>query len=101
MSTLLETEFEMKNKRFDIDYHYFLMTILGDSGYRVEIEHQSDDESVTCVITFYQGRSREKKVVCKQTVLKDRFGDGQDILERTTFMTLQYALSDFIKNNLK
>jgi len=63
----------MKQKRFDIDYHYFLMTILSDSWYSVEIEHKSDDKSATCFITFYQGRSREKKVVCKQTMLNDRF----------------------------
>jgi hypothetical protein len=91
----------MKNKRFDIDYHYFLDTILASTGYRVEIQHQSDDESVTCILTFYQGKSTENKFVCKQMVLKDRFQDLHDILERTTFMTLKYALSDFIKNNLK
>lgn len=91
----------MRQKKFDIDYHYFLDTILSITGYRADIKYESDSESNTCIITFYEGKSTDKKVVCKQKMLIDKFNDSGDILERTLLYTLKTCLTDFIKNNIK
>jgi hypothetical protein len=90
----------MTKSNFDINYEQFLNKILSDTGYRAEIDYNSNGVSISCIITFYKGKETDKKVVFQQTMLLDRFNEGSDLLERTILITLSHTLTDFIKNNM-